>query len=143
MVLIFVPPALLVIVFHYSEKALQNWLGVGFDAEMELLDIISTGKISETHAGKYLIALKEKFPGPVVADMLCYLRIHLELALAAKGLLIGRQAGHKIEMDDSTRAQFKELKYLEKSIGATGMLAIAPMVKVGDRDKWQTDLLRE
>ncbi|HSG98534.1 MAG TPA: PrsW family glutamic-type intramembrane protease [candidate division Zixibacteria bacterium] len=143
LVVLIVQPALLTIIFSYSEKSLQSWLGHGMDAELELYDIITKGEISDSHLGKYLETLKGKFPGAVVADMLCYLRIHLELALASKGFLMMRQAGHKTEVDPEIRAQFDEMKFLEKSIGPTGKLAIAPIVQTSDRDLWQIYMLRD
>lgn len=141
--LLIIQPALLYLVFLYSEKALQKWLGQGMDAELELYEIITRGGIANSHIGNYLETLKERFSGPVVADMLCYLRIHLELALAAKGFLLMRQSGHKTEVDPQIRAQFDELKFLENSLGHTGKLAIAPIIHTSDRDLWQMYMIRE
>ena len=53
--------------------------------------------------------------------MLCYLRLHVELALRAKGLLLLRESGFAVQpLDDETRAQIDELRYLERSLGKTG-----------------------
>lgn len=134
-------PMLLIIVFHYSERSLEGWLGIGLDAEMELFDQITTGNIAETRLGKYLESLKERFRGEVVVDMLCYLRLRLELAMTAKGLLIMRQGGHDVRPDEDTFAKLKELKFLEGTIGATGKLAIAPFVRSSNRDLWQLQML--
>lgn len=142
-VILVVQPLMFLIIFQYSEKSLGAWLGKGMDAELELFDLITSGEIGETKLGKYLESLKDKFPGPVVVDMLCYLRIHLELALAAKGFLMMRHSGHKTEIDPEIRAQFEEMKFLEKSIGPTGKLAIAPIIQTSDRDLWQMYMLQE
>ena len=43
--------------------------------------------------------------------MLCYLRLHVELALRAKGMLMLRESGfEEPPLDDETRAQIEELR---------------------------------
>jgi hypothetical protein len=73
--------------------------------------------------------------------MLCYLRLHVELALNAKGLLMMRESGFRVEMDEDTRAKFEELDYLERSIGRTGKLAMSPFLYGSGKDLWQLYLL--
>lgn len=139
-VLIFLP-MLMSIVFQQSEKAVEAWLDVGFDADTELLELINSGGLSESHVGEYLHTLKERFEGPIVADLLCYLRLHVELALRAKGLLMMRESGFEIAPDDETRAKLEEMRYLEKSIGKTGKLAITPFLHMSRKDLWQLYML--
>jgi hypothetical protein len=74
--------------------------------------------------------------------MLCYLRLHVELALRAKGLLMMREAGFAAAPDEETRASFKELEYLEDSIGPTGKLAMAPFVRISGHELWQLYMLK-
>jgi len=83
--------------------------------------------------GQYLQSLKEKFPGELVADMLCMLRIHLELSIRAKGILLMREHGFKPKEEPDIRDKFAELEYLEKSVGKTGMLAIKPFLHTTSR----------
>jgi RsiW-degrading membrane proteinase PrsW (M82 family) len=134
-------PLLIIVIFAQSERATRTWLGVGFDTDMELLAMITTGKISETRIGMYLQSLKARFPGEVVADMLCLLRIHLELAIRAKGILLMRETGFKVTSDPEIKEKFEEIKYLEKSIGKTGKLAILPFLHTSSRDLWQLYML--
>jgi RsiW-degrading membrane proteinase PrsW (M82 family) len=134
-------PTLILFVFEQSERATRRWLGVGFDTDVELLDILNTGKISETRIGQYLQTLRAHFPGEIVADMLCLLRIHLELAIRAKGILLMRQTGFKPATDPEIKEKFIELSYLEKSIGKTGQLAILPFLHTSRRDLWQLYML--
>ena len=84
-------PILFTIVFQQSEKSVQEWLGVGFDADAEIIELINSGEFSSSKIGLYLHSLTEKFEGPVVVDMLCYLRLHKELAMRAKGMLMMRE----------------------------------------------------
>lgn len=139
--LLVVLPFLVLVVFEQSERATRKWLGAGFDTDMDLLETINTGRISETRAGAYLQTLKNHFPGEVVADMLCLLRLHLELAIRAKGILLMRQSGFRVTADPELRDKFSELKYLENSIGKTGRLAMLPFQHTSHRDLWQLYML--
>ena len=139
-VLVVLPP-LLFWVFQRSERAVADWLGKGFDADTQMLESISSGKFSDSPAGKYLSSLKGRFHGPIVADLLCYLRLYTELALRAKGVMMMRENGFDIPIDEETRAKFTELHYLEQNIGRTGMLAIHPMLHISHKDLWQLYML--
>ena len=134
-------PLILQVVFSRSEAAVGRWLGTGFDADTEMLELIGSGKLSDSPVGRYLHQLKEKFQGPVVADLLCYLRLHTELALRAKGILMMRENGFEVPIDAPTREKFTEMRYLEKSIGATGRRALSPMLHMSHKDLWQLYML--
>jgi RsiW-degrading membrane proteinase PrsW (M82 family) len=136
-------PLLLVIIFDRSEQAVADWLGVGFDADTELLEIINSGEFSTTKIGSYLNSLKQRFEGPIVVDLLCYLRLQTELSIRAKGLLMMREAGFASKTGEETRAKLEELKYLEASIGATGKLAIKPFMQMSQKDLWKFYMLAE
>ena len=103
--------------------------------------MINTGKTTESRVGEYLKTLQMRFPGEVVADMICMLRIHLELSVRAKGILLMREAGFKANADPDVEERLVELKYLEKSIGKTGLRAIAPILNMSDKDLWQLHML--
>lgn len=136
-----VVPALLFVVFERSEKAVGRWLGTGFDADTEMLELINSGRLSDSPVGRYLHTLKDRFQGPVVADILCYVRIYTELALRAKGVLMMRENGFNPPVDQATREKFSELAFLESSIGKTGLLAIQPMLHMSHKDLWQLHML--
>jgi RsiW-degrading membrane proteinase PrsW (M82 family) len=135
-------PALLWVVFKQSEEATRTWLGVGLDADMELLELITTGDLTGSPVGTYLHSLREKFPAEAIVDMLCLLRLHTELALRAKGVLMMRSMGFPPEKDPDIAEKFNELRYLERSIGPTGKIAIAPFVRTASRDLWQIHMLQ-
>lgn len=134
-------PTLVIIVFRQSEKSIVRWLDIGFDADTELLHLINSGEFSSSKVGLYLHSLMEKFRGEVVADLLCYLRLHVELAIRAKGILMMRESGFDSVAGEETRAKLEEMKYLEKSIGPTGKLAIKPFLQMSRRDLWQFYML--
>jgi hypothetical protein len=139
--IIVVLPPLLHAIFLASERAVGRWLGQGFDADVEMLELINSGRLSDSPVGQYLHTLKEKFHGPVVADILCYLRLYTELALRAKGILMMRESGFDVPIDEATREKFAEMRYLDKSIGRTGLLAIHPMLHMSHKDLWQLYML--
>lgn len=134
-------PLLFGAVFERSEAALGDWLGKGFDADTEMLALINSGGLSDSPVGRYLHTLKDRFQGPVAVDLLCYLRLHTELALRAKGVLMMRESGFDVALDAPTREKFAELDYLEKSLGKTGLLAIQPMLHMSHKDLWQLYML--
>lgn len=134
-------PALVGLVFRRSAAALHDWLELDFDADARLISMITSGEFSESKIGGFLNDLKEKFEGPVVADMLCYLRVYTELAIRAKAALIARENGLEIPVGERTRANFEELKYLEKSIGKTGCLAMKPFLLLERKDLWQMHVI--
>jgi RsiW-degrading membrane proteinase PrsW (M82 family) len=135
-------PVILQLVFARSEAAMGKWLGTGFDADTEMLELINSGRLSDSPVGRYLTQLKEKFQGPVVADLVCYLRLHTELALRAKGVLMMRENGFEVPIDEPTREKFAEMTYLEKSIGPTGRMALQPMLHMSHKDLWQLYMLK-
>jgi RsiW-degrading membrane proteinase PrsW (M82 family) len=142
-ILLAVLPPLVILVFERSERATREWLGLGLDTDVEVLQSIRTGEIAQTRVGAYLRSLTSRFPGPVVADMLCLLRIHLELSIRAKGLLLAREAGLPAAVGPDVRANLEEMRYLEKAIGPTGLLAMKPIRRTSGRDLWQVHLLAE
>ena len=138
--LIILPPILLV-VFQKSAKSMHEWLEVDFDEDALLLEQINSGSFAESKIGQFLEDLKQKFSGPVVVDMLCYLRLYTELALRAKGMLMMRENGLDTPVGERTRAKFEEMRYLETSIGKTGCLAMRPFLQMTRKDLWQLYVL--
>lgn len=139
---ILVLPLLLYFVFRVSEHRTHDWLEVDFDEDAKLMEMIDSGHFSTTPAGIFLASLHDKLDGTMVADMFCYLRVYTELALRAKGVLMARENGLDVAMDEDTREKFTELHYLEHSIGATGRLTMRPFLQMTTKDLWQLYVLR-
>jgi RsiW-degrading membrane proteinase PrsW (M82 family) len=134
-------PGIILFAFWRSERATKEWLGTQMDVDAELLDIINSGSISTSRIGHFVDTMKKQFTPEVLLDILCYLRLHVELAISAKGLLMMREAGFKPAPPAGTQEKFRELKHLEKTIGKTGRLAIAPFLHTNSRDLWQIYML--
>ena len=73
--------------------------------------------------------------------MLCLLRLHAELALRAKGILMLRESGFPVKREPEIDEKLAELEYLTKSIGKTGELSIAPVLHSSSADVWQLKML--
>ncbi len=115
-------PILLTVVFQQSEKSVSEWLGMGFDADTELLELINSGELSASKVGK---------------------RLHTELSIRAKGLLMMRESGFANKTGEETKAKLEELKFLESSIGTTGLLAMKPFLEMSQKDLWQLYMLSD
>jgi protease PrsW len=134
-------PLLIMVIFRRNEKSLRDWMEKGLENEVVLLDQIDNGSFSETHAGKYILSLENNFSGPVLADMICLIKLHIELSIKAKGVILLRKGGLNVKIDDEVKDKLEELKYLEKSIGPTGKLAVAPIFSQSTKDLWQLYML--
>ena len=141
LLLIAILPPLVLMTFEHSERSTREWVSAGMDLDMELLKLVLSDDFGHTRLGAYLHELRSRFPGPVVADMFCLMRVELELGIRAKGMLLAREAGIDVPIDQEILERLAEVKYLEKSIGPTGLLALTPLQVSSDRDAWHKFLL--
>jgi protease PrsW len=130
-------PLIFVVVFYFSERSLRRWLGGKLDQDIDMIAMIASGEFKQTPQGAYLMSLNDAFPPEVRGDMLTFLHLTLELSARAKGDLMRREVGLEVPPDPALESYFKELKYLEKSIGPTGMLAVRPLLSQTPRDLWE------
>lgn len=141
LLIVIIFPPLVVLAFARSERLLQQWLGNGFDVDAALLRAMRSGQFADSHAGQYLQSLREHFEGAVLADMFCYLQLHAELSLRAKGVLMLRESGFPVAKDVEVAEKLRELRYLKDSIGKTGELALLPLMHHAPADLWQLQVL--
>jgi protease PrsW len=134
-------PAIVLFVFQRSEAVTRDWVSAGLDLDLMMLDVFSSEGFRDTKFGRYLQELRHRFPGPVVADMLCLLRVELELSVQAKAAVMVREAGVILPVHDDARHALAEVQYLRSSIGATGVLALQPFGVTSHRDDWHRNLL--
>ena len=116
-------------------------MGNQFDTDSELLDMINSGRVGDTRLGNYFDGARSQFPPEILVDMLCYIKLNVELAISAKGILLMREAGFTPKPDALTRAKFAELRELERSIGRTGLRALHPFLNTKSHDLWQLHML--
>lgn len=139
--IVLVFPYIFMFLFQRSERETRSWLGSGFDTDQELLHVMRAGQVSDTPVGSYLKGLRTTYPPEIIVDMMCLLRLRAELGIRAKGLLLMREAGFEADPDPSIRSKLEEVRYLEESIGRTGMRALKPFVHTSTQDLWQMNLL--
>jgi hypothetical protein len=82
--LLLVLPLIVLWVFQRSERATREWVGAGLDLDLMLHDTFASDALAYTRFGTFLQQLRQRFAGPVVVDMLCLLRVELELSIQAK-----------------------------------------------------------
>ena len=143
LIILMILPAVVTWIFDRSERATREWVSAGLDLDLEVLQLVVSEHFSVTRFGEYLRELRERFPGPVVADMYCLLRLELELAVQAKALVMARGAGLHLPADDDLEAALTERQYLQYSIGRTGLLALRPLQVTTHRDQWHRHLLEQ
>ena len=135
-------PLVFMIVFYFSERSLHRWLGGKLDQDIDMIATIASGEFRQTPQGAHLMSLADAFPPEVRGDMLTLLHLTLEISARAKGDLMLREAGLEVPPDPILESHFRELRYLEKSIGPTGMLAVRPLLAQTPRDLWEMHQLR-
>ena len=69
--ILFVLPLVIYWVFQHSERTLRDWLDADLDSNVQLLESINSGTFLDSHSGRYLQSLRERFHGEDLADMLC------------------------------------------------------------------------
>ena len=110
-VILLVLPFVIYWVFQQSERALRDWLDSDLDSNVRLLESIQTGTFLDSNSGRYLQSLRDRFRGEDLADMLCYVRLHGELALRAKGVLLLRESGmDELPIDADTQREARRTR---------------------------------
>jgi RsiW-degrading membrane proteinase PrsW (M82 family) len=142
LVLLIALPLLVRWVFARSERATREWVGAGLDLDVELLALVASEGFVLTPFGQYLRELRSRMPGPVVTDMFCLLRLELELSVQAKAMLLARDAGLEVPVDEDLASSLAERRYLHQSIGTLGRLALKPLQVTSYRDTWHHHVLQ-
>ncbi|MGB6947542.1 MAG: hypothetical protein WBE37_34400, partial [Bryobacteraceae bacterium] len=136
-------PVVIAFIFWRSEKALEKWLGMKLDKDIDLLQMIAAGSFNHSPVGKYMRSLESTFAPVILGDMLAYVHLSLELSARAKGDLLRREMGFPVTPDPELPGQLKELRFLETQIGRAGKMALAPLLGQSRRDIWEMQQLAE
>ena len=136
-------PLLLLFTFDRSERAIREWMGAGMDLDLEVLQLVTSEHFTVTRFGQYLRELSERFPGVIVADMYCLLRLELELSVHARAMIMARDAGVELKGEEDLEAILAEREHLHRSIGRAGLLALRPLQVTSHRDHWHRELLKQ
>ncbi|MDD2559573.1 MAG: PrsW family glutamic-type intramembrane protease [Bacteroidales bacterium] len=134
-------PLVFVFIFNRNEKQLHNWLEMEFSSEMELLQAMKKGQLSQTRTGEYLAQLKSRFRGETILDMYCYIQLYLELSIRAKRNLMLKENGLPPVFEQDMSEKMNELQNIKKQIGKVGEMALAPLIRLNYRDLWKLNSL--
>ena len=139
---------LLVWTHQYDRDMIHRWLDKGLDKQVSLLQSIQEGHLGDTKTGQFLISVRDSFPAEVFFDIICYVQLYVELSVASKSRVMMREAGLdeplEQEQKDLILSQYEEFTQLEKRLGKSARITIAPVVKYYPADrKSLEDLLAE
>lgn len=130
--------ALVVLISEYNERRVNSWLDQSINNDIALLKAIRGGQLSQTRQGQYLLTVRSQFSPEVIADMMCYIGLYLELIIDDKSRLMLREAGLETprtpEQTAARRAALAEFYELRRRIGKSGESILRPIVRVGRDD---------
>ena len=136
---------LLVWTYQYDGDMIHRWLDKGLDKQLALLTSIQEGRLGETKTGAFLQSVRDSFPPEVFFDLVCYVQLNIELCVAAKSRFMLREAGLDLPLEKEQArtilAQHEEYRLLEKRLGQSARMAIAPVVKYYPADRKAIDEL--
>ena len=123
---------LLVWTYQYDGDMIHRWLD----------------NLSETKTGQFLLSVKDSFSPEMFFDVICYVKLNVELSIAAKSRFMLREAKLDLPLEEEQAknilAQYEEYCVLEKRLGQSARITIAPVVKFYPADrKALDDLLAE
>ena len=139
---------LLVWTYQYDGDMIHRWLDKGLDKQVDLFRSIQEGNLTQTKTGEFLLSVKDSFTPEMFFDVICYVKLNVELSIAAKSRFMLREAKLDLPIDEeqarTIRAQYEEYRLLEKRLGQSARITIAPVVKFYPADrKALDDLLAE
>ncbi len=140
---LFALPLTILLVYRRSELSLRRWLETGFGGDLELLEVIRSGQVLGSNIGRYLQSLRDRLPGYALVDMLCALRLHVELSIKAKAVLLLQEQEIPVPADPGVGEKFRELEALRRSIGPLGWRLLVPLLHSSPRELWQLRMLRD
>ena len=139
---------LLVWICQYDTNMIHRWIDRGLDKQLKLILAIRDGHLDQTPTGQFLMTVKDAFPPEVFFDLICYVQLHIELSIVAKSRFMTRGTGMEYLLDEERRStllsQHEEYRLLERSLGPTARMSIAPLLKINPADrKALDDLIKE
>ena len=134
---------LLVWTYQYDGDMIHRWLDKGLDKQVDLFRSIQEGNLSETKTGQFLLSVKDSFSPEMFFDVICYVKLNVELSIAAKSRFMLREAKLDLPLEEEQAknilAQYEEYRVLEKRLGQSARITIAPVVKFYPADRKALD----
>ena len=134
---------LLVWTYQYDGDMIHRWLDKGLDKQVDLFRSIQEGNLSQTKTGEFLLSVKDSFSPEMFFDVICYVKLNVELSIAAKSRFMLREAKLDLPLEEEQArnilAQYEEYRVLEKRLGQSARITIAPVVKFYPADRKALD----
>ena len=129
-------PTLLFLLFEKNEVTIHDFLEQDFMLHRKLLKQIEGGDWSGCETGRFLLDLERTFDTSISDHMRTYVHLHTQLVLSAEGVLLAREEGLDIVVEDETHEKIKELHLLEAKIGKAGMRTLNPHLQLSKHEFW-------
>lgn len=127
-----------VVISNFNEKRICKWLDYSINNDIQLLGAIKEGRMAGTKQGEYLITVCSQFDPELMVDMMCYIRIYLEIIIAEKSRILMKEAGYDTNMTEEEEQEqknaIKEFHALRRRIGKTGERVLRPIVNISSYD---------
>lgn len=136
-------PTLLFLLFEKNEVTIHNFLEQDFDAHRRLLKQLEGGEHSGCETGRFVQDLERHLHSTVAQAMRTYIHLHTELMLSAEGVLLARERGTDVVVEDSARHKIRELHVLERQIGKSGMHALNAHIKLSKHEFWMIHMFED
>ena len=128
-----------------NDKMIVRWLDMSIIDDISLIAAIREGRLAETHAGQYLLAMREKYEPLVFFDICVYLSAYLEMVIKGKAQMMMREAQieDSIPSDqDDVEAKLTELTALARRIPSSAHMLLRPVLHSSDQNRWAIRHLR-
>ncbi len=125
------------LIFSASERNILSWLNNELDEEMELITLFESGKLSDSQIGNYINKIKTKFETLVLFDMICLIKLNIELSMQLKINMMLQINNLEIPNDEDLPFKLKEYKRIRRYIGKTALLALKPIMNNNSKDIWK------
>jgi hypothetical protein len=137
--MLLVLPPVMMFVFDRSEAAVGAWLGTGFDADRDLLELLDSGGFRASPQGQYLEPCAAA-SGARWSATCCAPAPARGAGAARQGPADDARGRHRGAVDEDTRARFEEMRYLEGGRPDRPARAQA-LLHMSRRDLWQMYML--
>lgn len=141
-VTLLVAPLSLVLIFFKSEHSAHRWLLDEYSSHEHMLAEIRSGRLGESQAGRFILALADRNDPQVAEDAFNYLKIHTQLLAEAEQTLVATEEGEKPPEPREVRSDFERLDALAKRLGPATLMAINRHLRASRRELWEMHELK-
>jgi len=141
-IIIIILPVIFSMIFQKNESEIKSWLFDEFDSEVQRLMMIRKGQFTKTKAGSFFLNITNQISRLVVVDIYNYIHLYAEISLLAKRNMLLKEQGIQPPVISGIEEKINELKKLEKIIGKTALITIAPVLNMSKKDLWKLTILK-